>query len=125
MKLRLRGNSLRLRLTRNEVTRLADCGLVEETVTFGTDSGSVLVYRIRSAEAQDARHAAGRIDVTVTASSVREWADGPAEGIYFETAAQLRVAVEKDFRCLAPREGEDDSDAYEHPGGTSTCSVSV
>ena len=125
MKLRLRGNSLRLRLTRNEVTRLADSGLVEESVTFGTDPDAVLVFRIRSAEVQDATHAAGRIDVTVPALSVREWAEGTAEGIYFETAAHLRVAVEKDFRCLAPREGEDDSDAYEHPGGTSTCSVSV
>ena len=125
MKLRLRGNSLRLRLTRNEVTRLAESGLVEESVSFGTSADSVLVYRIRSGELQDATHAAGQIEVLVSASSVRDWAAGPTEGIYFETASQLRVAVEKDFRCLAPREGEDDSDAYEHPGGTSTCSVSV
>lgn len=125
MKLRLRGNSLRLRLTKNEVTRLAESEVVEESVSFGTGAESVLVYRIRCAERQDATHAAGRIEVLVTAAAVRDWAAGPAEGIYFETASQLRVAVEKDFRCLAPREGEDDSDAYEHPGGTSTCSVSV
>ena len=27
----------------------------------------------------------------------------------------LQILVEKDFACLAPREGEDDSDAFAHP----------
>jgi hypothetical protein len=123
MKLRLRGNSLRLRLTRNEVCRLAEVGLVEESVVFAGGTDSILTYRVRSGESDDATHNAGRIEVVVHSAAVREWADGPAEGIYFETGAGLRVAVEKDFRCLAPRDGEDDSDAYEHPGGPPTCVV--
>ncbi len=123
MKLRLRGNSLRLRLTRNEVSHLAEAGLVEESVTFGPGTESVLVYRVRSGEADDATHRAGCIEVVVRPVALREWASGIAEGIYFETGAGLRVAVEKDFRCLAPRDGEDDSDAYEHPGGPPTCAV--
>lgn len=36
----------------------------------------------------------------------------------FETldeGGELRITVEKDFACLAPREGEDESDMYPHP----------
>src|SRR5579885_2720764 len=47
MKLRLQGNSLRLRLTRTEVERLRDTGLVEESVDFG--AGAALTYRISAA----------------------------------------------------------------------------
>ena len=123
MKLRLRGNSLRLRLTRNEVSRLAEVGLVEESVAFGPGTESALVYRVRSGEADDATHRAGCIEVVVRPAALKDWANGTSEGIYFETGPGLRVAVEKDFRCLAPRDGEDDSDAYEHPGGPPTCAV--
>ena len=27
----------------------------------------------------------------------------------------LKILVEKDFACLAPREGEDETDMYPHP----------
>jgi hypothetical protein len=46
MKLRLQGNSVRLRLTRSEVERLRDTGIVEESVDFG--GGEVLAYRLQS-----------------------------------------------------------------------------
>ncbi len=32
-----------------------------------------------------------------------------------DDGALLSILVEKDFACLAPREGEDDSDMYAHP----------
>ena len=35
---------------------------------------------------------------------------------------KLRVIVEKDFACLTPRDGEDESDMYPHPkAGETTC----
>jgi hypothetical protein len=46
MKLRLQGNSVRLRLTRSEVERLREIGRVEESVDFG--AGEVLAYRLQS-----------------------------------------------------------------------------
>ena len=46
MKLRLQGNSVRLRLTRSEVERLRETGLVEESVDFGP--GELLAYRLQS-----------------------------------------------------------------------------
>jgi hypothetical protein len=32
-----------------------------------------------------------------------------------EDGEKVRILVEKDFACLAPREGEDESDLYPHP----------
>ena len=40
MKMRIRGNSLRLRLTRSEVTNLVDSGCVEESIGFAPDATS-------------------------------------------------------------------------------------
>ncbi|MGH8167708.1 MAG: DUF7009 family protein [Woeseiaceae bacterium] len=35
---------------------------------------------------------------------------------------ELSILVEKDFACLAPREGEDDSDKFPNPlEGKATC----
>lgn len=92
-------------------------------MVFGGGTKSILMYRVRSGESDDATHDAGRIEVVVRSAAVTEWANGTSEGIYFETGIGLRVAVEKDFRCLAPRDAEDDSDAFEHPGGPSASAV--
>ncbi len=45
MKLRIKGDSLRLRLTQGEVTALDTGGVVEEKVRFG--GGAALIYRLR------------------------------------------------------------------------------
>src|SRR5665811_2172531 len=55
MKLRLQGNSLRLRLTRSEVVRLDGHGTVEEAASFG--SGGRLTYRIQSRTGTEPLHA--------------------------------------------------------------------
>ena len=47
MKLRIQGNSLRLRLTRNEVAQLHDGGRVESSIEFGP--GRTLTYALESA----------------------------------------------------------------------------
>ena len=70
MKLRIRGDSLRLRLTRGEVEALADSGEVRETIHFGP---SALDYVLRSAaiaaprasfvDAGDDREAHVRVEV--------------------------------------------------------------
>jgi hypothetical protein len=113
MKLRIQGNSLRFRLTRPEVATLNQDGLVEETTGF--PSGR-LVYRIR----KDAVRAEVRVEladgtITVYAPSgtVENWATSDEVGIAARDGL-LRIAIEKDFRCLTRRE-EDEADAYPHP----------
>ena len=75
MKLRVKGNAVRLRLTRPEVARLHDAGLVEESAEFGPDQ--VLVYRVRAAGDSGpvrAEFRAGTVEVTIPCDSVRAWA---------------------------------------------------
>ena len=123
MKLRLRGNSVRLRLSRSEVQAVVEGRAVEEITRLG--AGLQLSYRFEAGG--DAPHA----ELVGTALTVRwpsavatAWAIGddvsleaslPLDG----DADGLRLLVEKDFACLKPRADEDESDAYPHPNAGS------
>jgi hypothetical protein len=118
MKLRLQGNSVRLRLTRSEVERLRETGLVEESVDFG--DGEVLAYRLQSRLEQGPAEAAfsqGIMTVSLSQETAQAWAVSDEVGVYSQSGA-LTISVEKDFRCLT-RPREDERDAYPHPGQTS------
>jgi hypothetical protein len=115
MKLRLQGNSVRLRLTRSEVERLRETGLVEESVNFG--DGEVLTYRLLSRMEQGPVEAAfgqGILAVSLSREAAQGWAASDDVGVYAQSGA-LTVSIEKDFRCLT-RPREDERDAYPHPG---------
>ena len=113
MKLRIQGNSLRFRLTRSEVARLHESAVVEETAHFSVESG--LTYGIRKGAGGDIRveWTDGAITVHVPASLVDGWASSDDVGINARDG-QMRIAIEKDFRCLT-RPREDEQDAYPHP----------
>lgn len=120
MKLRIKGDSLRLRLTRTEVQRLDESGTVEERVNFA--GGASFVYRLkRDAQicALQASYADGAVEVRVPERIAQEWCR--SEKVTLESVqrtsanAELRIVVEKDFACLAPRAGEDESDNFANP----------
>lgn len=113
MKLRIHGNSLRLRLTRTDVARLHSHGSLEETASFG--SGGSLTYRIQSragAETVRAAFGGGAITVLIPCETARAWPAGDELGLYARDGA-LSISIEKDFRCLT--RPEDEPDAYPHP----------
>jgi hypothetical protein len=122
MKLRLRGNSLRLRLTQREVNDLVAVGSVEEKTAFGP--GASLSYAIALGEVPTvgASFDAGAIRVTVPFAEARAWATSDRVAMEGEQAApggeSLRLLIEKDFACLTPRTGEDDRDAFPNPNPT-------
>jgi hypothetical protein len=119
MKLRLQGNSVRLRLTRSEVERLRELGLVEESVDFGV--GEVLAYRLQSRLEQgpvEAVFGQGIMTVTVSKEAAQTWAGSDEVGLYAQSGV-LTISIEKDFRCLTRRLDEQEPDAYPHPGQTS------
>ena len=116
MKLRLRGDSLRLRLTRGEVQQLAQSGSVEERVHI-TPSG-VLVYRLKRVTTLGASFVNGEVEIQVPESMAREWCASELVTLEHEQPhgeVRLRIVVEKDYACLAPREDEDESDNFRHP----------
>jgi hypothetical protein len=126
MKLRIKGASLRLRLTQGEVRALIDDGRVQEEVPLG--GGTSLTYRL-SRDATTERIAAtlndGVLDIRVPDALARRWCASDQVTLAENQQAgahTLRIVVEKDFACLAPRTGEDESDNFPHPDtGAKVC----
>jgi hypothetical protein len=108
MKLRMHDNSLRLRLSQSDVTRLHDTGKVEEVVVF--EPGNELVYAIETGALHEATatfdHA--KIRVTLPTRAAMQWMESDQTGIEASTGT-LRLLIEKDFQCLhrAAAPGED------------------
>ncbi len=119
MKLRIKGNSLRLRLTQGELTRLAQDGVVAEQVPFA--AGASLHYRVVRDNVETEISAAykdNRIEIRVPEQALQEWSSTALVTLSREQPAgadTLRIVLEKDFACLSPREGEDESDHFPHP----------
>ena len=118
MKLRLQGNSLRLRLRQGEVRRLVENGSVEERTEF-KQAGFVYALRVADAERVSASFEADRIVVSVPRAVAREWAASDRVGIEGSQPTPsgdvLRVLVEKDFECIDARPGESQEDAFPNP----------
>lgn len=118
MKLRLRGNAIRLRLLRAEVRHLAERGIVEESTSFGPESR--LRYVLDAREEYPAI-AATLVDSTIKVLIPRSVAAAWASTEQVSLVAQqgdLSILVEKDFACLKPRtspQWEDESDAFPNP----------
>ncbi len=115
MKLRIRENSVRLRLTKSEVTEFAEKGLVQNQTDFG--KGQLFMYALQSsasAESVQATFADGRIEVVVPKGLADNWTATDEVGIS-SSETGLKIMIEKDFVCLTVREGEDESDAFPHP----------
>jgi hypothetical protein len=112
VKLRIRGNSIRLRLSRTEVDALKQRGFVEERVDLAPKS---LVYRIeRGAEDVRATFDGASLVVLVPDAVAGDFCDTDRVG-FDHDGGGVRLLVEKDWQCLAPREHEDDADAFPHP----------
>ncbi len=120
MKLRIRGNSLRLRVTRPEFEQLSSAGKVVESVPF--PGGAELRYMLTvdpAAKALTAAYGNDVIDVRIPGATFREWQR--EDQVSLRATGDLTILVEKDFACLVNREDEDDSDAFAHPAGPKVC----
>ena len=117
MKLRMLGNSIRLRLTRSEVERFGRMGKVEETVDLGSGKAK-FVYALETVPTGRAAFAElenNRLCIYVPKDKAGDWAVSDQVGIV-SRSRDLRIQIEKDYACLTPRPGEDDKDTFENPG---------
>ena len=119
LKLRVRDNSIRLRLTRSEVDRVNAEGRLAARLSF--PDGRALDYALTAGKAKrvNARFDDAGLDVEVPAEALRDWAESDQISIAAELPLPgqdiLTVLVEKDYACLTPRDGEDESDMFAHP----------
>jgi hypothetical protein len=127
MKLRIKGNSLRLRVSRSELAHFQAGGRIEETIRFAEAPEAKLTYGLESAvQSRPVRVRYGFHDVTVILSEdqVRIWEAESEVGVYSNldigSAGALDVIVEKDFACL-DRGDEENKDTFANPHAGSVC----
>jgi len=119
MKIRIKGNSLRLRLSQSEVKEFASNGLVSDSISFGN---SKLIYTLESVDTQNVKAEFHKENITVSVPKeiAKEWAETDRVGFEefqaIDYNEKLYLLVEKDFQCLIPRK-EDESDLFENPRG--------
>lgn len=127
MKLRIKGDSLRMRVTPSEMSRLLQSGRIEETIHFSLESGAKLTYALMIVSAQDGgialRHLPQEIAVVIPAALAHAWASGQEVGIYGAVdtgAGRLEIAIEKDFACLDKSDAGNE-DTYPNPNEGAVC----
>ena len=128
MKVRLRKNTIRFRLTQTEAATLLSAGTVEDSTSFGPSDDQRLSYLIRADERCE-RFAIGlsanEIAVTVLAAALNEWLTGPLIELAGEQSIgdgqTIEIRIEKDLSCLKPRPGTDDDDTFPNPLRSEKC----
>jgi hypothetical protein len=121
MKLRMKGNTLRLRVTRSEIERLIRTGRIEESTWFGIAPESCFTYALEQSPeitGTALRYAAQKITVLLPASHATQWKESDQVGIYaivdLGSRGPLEVSLEKDFCCL-DRSDADNLDMFPNP----------
>ncbi|HEY4046880.1 MAG TPA: hypothetical protein VGM27_08440 [Acidobacteriaceae bacterium] len=127
MKLRIQGNSLRLRVARSELARLTNGERVEEMIHFAPEPSAALRYVLASSSETDSVNVSylpGEILVIVGSEQLRIWSAEDQVGIYatldLGSFGSLAISVEKDFACL---DGSDEKnrDTFVNPLGSRVC----
>ncbi len=118
MKIRIRGNSLRFRLTRSEVAQLCNQGVFEERTAFNE---ALFSYGVRvSAETGElyASFSNNSIVLHIPRASLGNWSENDQVGFYhtqtLKNGQTLVLKLEKDFICM-DETLEDQSDNYPNP----------
>lgn len=127
MKLRIKGNSLRLRVSRSELALFQAGGRIEETIHFTAAPEANLTYALESAlqaSPVTVRYGSREVTVILSRDRARIW-EAPSEvGVYttldIGSAGSLEVVVEKDFACI-DRSDEDQSDTFANPNAGAAC----
>ena len=125
MKLRIRGDTIRLRLKRGEVDRIA-AGISIAEETHFPNSVLTTVLEVSNDRNISASFDNGILAVSLPKSKALDWAVTDEVSLSAEQGRPgtglLSVLIEKDFNCLEPghhRDSEDDEDTFPHPSAQS------
>jgi hypothetical protein len=122
MKIRIKGNSLRIRLTKSELAQIQEGLAVSEAIYFSPKSK--LTYSLvpkQDAKSIEAHFDGQTIEVSVPMIEAQDWASSSTVSLKTNLATEnpdaLFILIEKDFFCLKPRnhEIEDESDLFDNP----------
>jgi hypothetical protein len=127
MKLRIKGNSLRLRVSRSEVARLQAGDCLEETIHFTPQPSANFTYALQpepSVRMPTVRYTENRVTILIPADQATIWGVtdevGIAANISLGELGSLALLIEKDFACL-DRSDEDNQDTFPNPRVSLQC----
>lgn len=120
MKLRIKGNSLRIRLSKTEVDLLSSGSTLEDGTSFGKSRFVYLVQPVEKGNALSASYDEGAITMYVPQLLLQNWPHNSVVGfdalMPVSDSEDLYLLLEKDFKCLdADATKEDQSDYYDNP----------
>jgi hypothetical protein len=112
MKIRIKSNSLRYRLTRSEVEHFAQEGVIKEKIQIGDKALTYILQRTAEDEMSASFHN-NIITLLMPKKMADEWTGTERVG-FDATNNDLYLLIEKDFTCL-DNVDEDQSDNYPNP----------
>lgn len=112
MKLRIYGDSLRLRLSRSDVERFRQTGVCTESLRFGPASQLTYTLETSSQLTADVEYREDCIRVLLPLKMAQEWAGSDQISVALDHSGHggPSILIEKDFQCLH-RDGSNRSDA--------------
>ena len=117
MKIRIRNNSVRFRLTKSEVSKLASTGSIQSTTELAEKNFIYGVNSKTNIEMMSIAFEANRIVLTVPYNFLADWPFNDTIGLYGEqlnnNGSATILTLEKDFVCLDVTV-ENQSDTYEN-----------
>jgi hypothetical protein len=118
MKLRIKGNTIRFRLTKSEVAYFSEKKFIQESTNLGK---RIFSYGMKASDAIDkigAEYENDGITITIPTALAKSWTDtnlvGLSEEMPVQEGKKLFILIEKDFKCL-DEVSEDQSDNYPNP----------
>ena len=117
MKIRIRGNSVRFRLTKNEVEQLCREKFIEEQTNFPNLDFTYAV-RVSATKNLEVDFANNQIALQISEELLQGWDTSNKVGYSYSVPTSngktIDILLEKDFTCLEDR-GEDESNNYPNP----------
>lgn len=127
MKLRMKGDSVRVRVAPSEVERLCREGRIEEAVRFSLQPEETLRYSItldRGIDVPEVHFIDHEVRVLLPREAALKWAASDAVSlggeVPLDAVTALILLVEKDFACLDVSD-EENADTYPNPNAGLTC----
>ncbi len=117
MKIRIKGNSVRYRLTKTEVETFCKTGYFEERTEFNSRT---FIYALKAVSADElqAEFSDDTITLLVPKKYSADWFENDRVGfentMILDNESELFLLLEKDFACL-DNTTEDQSDNYPNP----------
>ena len=116
MKLRIRDNSIRVRLSKSEVDTLGKGAMVSNELEF--PGGKSICFQLLGGNQFNAAFDEDTVRITAPEETLREWVASEelslSQDLPVSSASSLWILIEKDLQCKTDRPREEDSEAIQN-----------